>query len=125
MNKNTQPSLKDKLYYDSDCPICSAEMDKLCQLKNDDLELIPIKEMHADSVTDPNKLYDELHIQTKDGNWLTGYDANIYAWQQTKYKPVAILLVKPPLRWFGKIGYKFWLVWYQWQRRKRLKNESC
>lgn len=116
-------SKKDTLYYDSDCPICSAEMNKLCQLKNDSLELIPINQITQGTRDDMeeseiNKLYDELHIRTSEGKWLKGYEANIYAWQKTKYESIAKWFGKPPLSWFGKLGYKVWLVWYQMKRKK-------
>ncbi|WP_434353694.1 DCC1-like thiol-disulfide oxidoreductase family protein [Psychrobacter sp. HD31] len=124
MDNKPQSSSKDILYYDSDCPICSAEMDKLCRLKQDSLELIPINQITKETAGDIdeseiNNLYDELHIRTSDGKWLKGYEANIYAWQQTKYAPFAKWLGKPPLSWFGKLSYRIWLKWYRWQRNKR------
>lgn len=110
---------KDTLYYDSDCPICSAEMAKLERLKTDNLTLQPIK--HADvSEIKRADLYRELHVETADGQNLRGYDANIYAWQQTRYRRIATWFRYPPLSWLGKLGYTIWLRYYQRRRKQRI-----
>lgn len=113
------------LYFDSECPLCSAEMCKLANVKHDDLALVPINTLDI-SDTEKQAFYKELHLTTKTGQTLRGYDANIYAWQQTKgntwYKWLAHVLALPSMSWVGKLGYRLWLVYYQAKRQKRVAH---
>lgn len=114
---------KHTVFFDSECPICSAEMNTLAEIKNDDVAFVPL--CHANlNDAERDAMYQQLHVRTKDGELLQGYDANIYLWQQTKgnnrFKRLATLLSSPPLSWLGRLGYHLWLRYYHARRRKRI-----
>jgi predicted DCC family thiol-disulfide oxidoreductase YuxK len=111
---------KDILYYDDACPICSAEMAKLSKHHDDGLALLPITSLPRE---DQAALRSELHLKTEDGEWVKGLEANVRAWQHTRYRKVARLLLHPAFRWLAELGYRTWLVWYQWARKRRDANE--
>lgn len=111
-------SKKDTLYYDSDCPICSAEMAKLDRVKAESLELVAIKNANID----PDKkeaFYKELHLQKSTGEMIYGYEANLYAWSKTKYHRLAKAFSMPPLSWMGKLGYAIWLKYYHFRKSRK------
>ena len=71
----------DVLYYDGSCPLCQREMSHLARLKSDWLELRDIHDLpSSDDLPDKAALLQSLHLR-RDGNWVTGLDANIAAWQ--------------------------------------------
>ena len=75
---------KDTLYYDGACPLCSAEIDRLCKFAGDRLV---VRDIHAldehGNLPDRQRLLARLHLRTADGEWLTGLRANIRAWEHT------------------------------------------
>jgi predicted DCC family thiol-disulfide oxidoreductase YuxK len=107
---------KDTLYYDDNCPICRAEMARLAKHHGDGLELLPISSL---PVKDQSVLRSELHLKTEDGKWVKGLDANVRAWQHTRYGNLANLLLHPAFRWLAELGYQTWLLWYQFARKRR------
>ena len=111
---------KDILYYDDACPICSAEMTKLAKHHDDGLELLPITSLPLENQA---ALRSELHLKTKDGQWVKGLEANARAWQHTRYGNVAYLLLHPAFRWLAELGYRTWLACYQWARKRRDAND--
>ena len=71
---------KDTLYYDGECPVCRAEVDKLARLSNGRLSLENIHDLgDADASLDKQRLLSRLHLKTADGEWITGLSANIRA----------------------------------------------
>lgn len=115
---------KNTLFYDDQCPICSAEIARLKTLQDGDLAFIPISQVDADK---QDTLLKELHLHTADGHWITGLEANVIAWSHTRYKPFAQILLWPGLRWLAALGYQTWLAVYRFRRRLRrasLKNPS-
>lgn len=111
----------DKLYYDDTCPVCNAEMSKLSRLHDDGLELVRLTSIPED---ERESMYSELHLKTEDGEWVKGLEANIRAWQHTKYRKVVGLMLHPAFKWAVTLGYRVWLVWYQWRRKRRLTNDQ-
>ncbi|MFT4863578.1 MAG: putative DCC family thiol-disulfide oxidoreductase YuxK [Pseudohongiellaceae bacterium] len=107
---------KDTLFFDDTCPICTAEMARLAKHHDDGLELLPISTL---PVQHQSALRTELHLRTEDGNWLKGLEANVRAWQHTRYSKAANLLLHPAFRWIAELAYKTWLVCYQWARKRR------
>jgi predicted DCC family thiol-disulfide oxidoreductase YuxK len=108
------------LYYDGECPICSHEMLRLAELKSDELEL---RDIHAEGEPLPlpkETLLAELHVKNEHGEWLTGLEANVAAWQHTRFRKLASMLLWPGINWFARLGYRLWLVWYQRARQRRL-----
>jgi predicted DCC family thiol-disulfide oxidoreductase YuxK len=114
MNKNT-------LFYDDHCPVCTKEMAKLRKYHDEKLELVAISTLEA---AEQHRLLSKLHIQTSNGRWVTGLEANVLAWQHTTFRCFVSILLWPGVRWLAEIGYRLWLNWYQWQRRRRVSNET-
>jgi|TARA_B110000495_G_scaffold159012_1_gene143015 predicted DCC family thiol-disulfide oxidoreductase YuxK len=110
---------KDTLYYDDACPVCSAEMARLAKYHDEGLELLPITSLAAE---DQAAMRSELHLKTEDGQWVKGLEANVRAWKHTRYSSVVGLLLHPALRWLAELGYRMWLLWYQWARKRREAN---
>lgn len=103
---------KDRVYYDDQCPICTAEMRKLQRLQRGRLELVPISTLPPNPVRPDNSaLLAELHFETSDGRWLKGVDANVAAWQHTPYGWLWRPLRWPVLRQCAEFGYRLWLAW--------------
>jgi predicted DCC family thiol-disulfide oxidoreductase YuxK len=117
------PTPKDTLFYDGECPICNAEITKLEAQIDDNLVCVDI---HSATITPVDKpaLFSQLHLLRADGELLVGLEANVAAWQHTKWAGVANILLWPVIRWFAELGYKAWLFWYQRQRAKRLAEQD-
>ena len=112
---------KDRLFYDDHCPVCTKEMAKLRKCHDDNLELVAISTIEPEQ---RRRLLSQLHIFTRAGHWVTGLEANVLAWQHTRFRWWVGILLLPGVRWLAEIGYRLWLIWYQWQRRQRAKNET-
>jgi predicted DCC family thiol-disulfide oxidoreductase YuxK len=99
----------DTLYYDGDCPLCSVEMQKLKLQADDQLRLVDIHSL-TDNAGLPEKqtLLSSLHLKRADGEWLTGLDANVAAWQHTRFGLFYRWLRWPLLRNFADWLYGRW-----------------
>mgnify|MGYP001817168697 CR=1 FL=1 len=112
------PRQGDVLYFDSQCPVCRTEVKRLQQLAEPSLSFQDINQTNEPGL-DKERLFSELHLRRADGSWVTGLDANISAWQHTRLRPLASALSLPLIRNVASLGYRLWLRWYQWQRKKR------
>jgi len=102
---NPKP-ITSKLYYDGKCSLCKKEITLLNKLKNSNLELIDIWSVEIEIPR--NDLLQILHLQTKEGSWKKGLEANIAAWQFT---PIGLLwrpLQWPIIRVISNAVYLFW-----------------
>lgn len=109
--------MKDTLFYDGNCPICLKEIKHLQVLADDALVFKNIRELALEA-EEEDKLLSQLHVKTATGEMLTGFSANIRAWQHTKYRPFLGLWYYPPFKWLGDLGYAIWLKYYHYQRNK-------
>ena len=97
--------MKNSLFYDSRCPMCRHEINILARFKDDKLALIDIhsKDNQQEIKTDI-ELMAVLHLQTNNGQWLTGLDATVAAWQHTPFGVFFKILRWPIIRqcsdWF-------------------------
>lgn len=114
---------KDTLYYDGECPICSAEIKRLSKQIDEHIELVDINRVEHPPV-EKNRLFSELHLFKSNGDVLIGLDANVAAWQHTKWANIAAVLQWPVIHFFVSHAYKLWLWWYQRQRTKRRLNTN-
>ena len=94
------------LYYDGKCQVCKNEMILLSKLKNSELELANLCEVKTDVVQDD--LLRILHMRTTNGEWLTGLDATVAAWQYTKIGFIFKILRWPGIRPFADKIYLSW-----------------
>ncbi len=109
------PGMKaDRLYYDDACPLCRREMDKLAACKDDRLTLVPVS---SQPESERKRLLSELHLQTAEGGWVRGLEANVRAWQHTRFSGLVSLLLHPAIRWAAEWGYALWLFGYRLRAR--------
>ena len=110
---------KDTLYYDGACPLCRHEIQTLARLSRGNLILQDIHQLDSETDT-PGKqaLLDRLHLQTADGEWITGLDANIRAWQDTSLGRLWRVLAWPLVRRVSYPAYEYWL-------RRRARGRQC
>jgi len=110
------------LYYDSCCPLCMREMERLERLKSDELELVDIHCVPATAdLPDRDTLLRDLHLRLPDGRLLTGVDANVAAWQYTAYGRWFCWMRWPLVRRITDRAYHRWARW----RYERLYRRSC
>lgn len=118
---NSKP--KDTLFYDGQCPICNAEIARLDAHIDDNLVCVDIHS-EASTPVDRSVLFSQLHLLKADGELLVGLEANVAAWQHTKWRLLASILLWPIIRWFAELAYRGWLIWYQRQRAKRAVEQN-
>lgn len=84
------------------------------RLASDELRL---NDIHAiddfSGIPDKRDLLDRLHLRTADGQWLTGLDANLAAWQYTPLHRFTRLLSSRPVKPLAELAYRLWLVVYK------------
>ena len=123
----TSPPVRDRLYYDGQCPICAREMQQLRKLKDDDLTLVNIHGLSPEpGMPSTETLLKVLHLR-RGGEWLTGVDASVAAWQHTRYGYLWQWMRWPVIRFFIDAIYDRWAL----RRFRRLyplrchQNDSC
>tara|TARA_R110002110_G_scaffold205066_7_gene417339 strand:+ start:496441 stop:496794 length:354 start_codon:yes stop_codon:yes gene_type:complete len=110
-----------KLYYDGQCPLCVAEMDKLGRAAGCSVELVDIHALTPDEkLPEKDDLLRTLHLQRADGEIVTGLDANVAAWQGTRYAALWRVLRWPLIRPVANACYQRWARW----RYERLYAKS-
>lgn len=108
-----------QLYYDGRCPLCAREMAFLRKVKRAGLTLVDIHQLKQLNDHEQEQMLRNLHLQTPDGKWLFGVEANVTAWSFT---PVGFLW--KPLRW------KIWSglverVYARWANRRYCRAYVC
>jgi predicted DCC family thiol-disulfide oxidoreductase YuxK len=95
------------LYYDGQCPLCNAEMSRLGAYEPTQLKLVDIHQVEMDELT-KHRMLKVLHLETADGTFKTGIEANIAAWEHTRWGFAWRWLRLPVIRWLGGIVYNAW-----------------
>jgi predicted DCC family thiol-disulfide oxidoreductase YuxK len=99
---------KETLFYDGACPLCAREMKHLGKLKRESLDLVDI---HGLKITGemPSKEDLLLNLHLKRGNeWVVGADANVAAWQHTRFGALLAWLRWPVIKQIVDPLYAFW-----------------
>jgi predicted DCC family thiol-disulfide oxidoreductase YuxK len=97
------------LYYDGQCPLCSAEMEKLKQHADSKLELVDIHSLpEKSSLPAKQVLLSNLYLKQESGNFLIGLEANVAAWQHTRFGVFFRWLRWPVLRSIADKVYDHW-----------------
>ncbi len=99
------------VFYDSSCPLCSAEINQLKAYDSDDQLLFEdinaldfVQRFPYIDKIEANKL---LHGQLDNGELIYGLDVTCLAWKTVgKYRWLAILRW-PVIRWFADLAYRF------------------
>lgn len=111
---------KDRLYYDGQCPLCRTEVKHLQTLADEALELVDIHQLADDNnrLANPalpprQQLLKRLHLERAgdgiDGGELrVGLDANVAAWQHTRYGMLVRWLRWPWVRRLVDPLYSYW-----------------
>ena len=107
--------MKDVLYFDGQCPLCTAEMDRLRNVADSGLLLHDIHELPDDSLPSRDDLLRTLHLRTAEGQLLTGIDANVAAWQHTRMGRYWHWLRWPLVRPIADKIYGRW-AWWRYKR---------
>jgi predicted DCC family thiol-disulfide oxidoreductase YuxK len=110
---------KDTLFYDGQCPVCNAEIARLEAHADENLVCVDIHSEASSPPIDRQALFSQLHLLKADGQLLVGLEANVAAWQHTKWRVLSGILLWPTIRWFAEFAYRGWLILYQRQRAKR------
>ena len=97
------------LFYDSHCPLCDAEINKLKTYDNN--QQLLFEDINAEDFVSRYPTIDKikanklLHGQLSSGDMLYGLDVTCLAWKIVgKHKWLAILRW-PAIRWFADLGY--------------------
>lgn len=110
--------MTDTLYYDGQCPLCVKEMDRLARIKDDSLVLKNIhsltdrgREAESDEkLPDRDELLRVLHLE-RNGQMIKGIEANIAAWEHTRFgwlwRSLRWPLIRPVAAWL----YNHWARW--------------
>lgn len=102
-------SVPDTLHYDGRCPLCMREIRLLRRIAGPGLVLVDLHQV-PDQQGHPTRLtkLTTLHLQTADGEWLTGVDASVRAWSHTRWGPLFRVLRWPVLGPLADAVYRFW-----------------
>lgn len=108
-----------QLFYDGRCSLCAREMAFLSKFKSAGLTLVDIHQVLHLTDEERAQMLRNLHLQTSDGKWFLGVDANVVAWSFT---PIGFFW--KPLRW--KIWSGFIDRAYQrWAERRYCRTYAC
>lgn len=98
----------DTLYYDGACPLCSAEIARLKKLKDPGLKLTDVHTLTHLSAAQKQDMLTTLRLERADGAILRGLDANVAAWQHTRFGFVFRWLRWPVIAPVADAVYRLW-----------------
>ena len=99
------------LYYDSQCPLCSWEIDAL--RRHDDEQRIEFVDLHAADLytrhpgIDRQRALELLHGSLADGHMIYGLDVTVMAWSLVGRHRWLRLLRLPGIALFADVAYRF------------------
>ena len=99
--------VKNTLDYDGQCPLCSREVAKLREI-SDGLSLCDIHEVEDAGLPSRDELLRELHYRDADGELRVGLEANVAAWQHTRFGGLWRILLLPGIRPLAERAYNRW-----------------
>jgi predicted DCC family thiol-disulfide oxidoreductase YuxK len=99
--------MKDTLYYDGQCPLCKREIARLRKI-SDGLELCDIHAVVDAGLPSRDTLLRNLHFRSAQGEFVTGLDANVAAWQYTRFGWLWQVLQWPMIRPVAARCYSLW-----------------
>ena len=126
--------MKLRLFYDGQCPLCVAEMNKLRHydkqgnLVFEDIQAADFAERFP--TLSWQSLNDRIHGQLPDGALVTGLDVTYLAWKYVGKAWLYAPLRWPVLRWFADAVYLFfaryrYTISYLLTGKKRCSTGSC
>ncbi len=110
--RNCDDAAVDTLFYDGQCPLCTAEMQRLRQLAGPELALVDIHSLQTDAaLPGRDALLQRLHLRRASQEMLSGLDANVAAWQYTRFGYLWRWLRWPGIRFVADAVYDRWADW--------------
>ncbi len=101
--------VKDTLYYDGLCSLCSREIRTLKRLQRGGLAFADIHQLVLDSTLPTREaLLKLLHLRKADGQWVVGLEANVRAWSHTRWGWLYYPLLWPGLNRVARSIYGRW-----------------
>ncbi len=100
---------KDILYYDGACPLCRTEISHLEKTSDAQIEFRDVHALELDKAEAETKLK-MLHLETSSGDVLKGLDANVAAWQHTRWGFLFKPLRWPVIRQIADAVYGYWAI---------------
>ena len=103
--------MKLTVFYDAQCPLCSAEINQLKQYDTE--KQLVFEDIHAADFTqrfeyiDREKANAVLHGQLSNGEMIYGLDVTCMAWRTVGRHRWLIILRWPVIRWFADLAYRF------------------
>lgn len=104
-------AVKDTLYYDGRCPLCSKEIAVLHKLQRGSLAFADVHHLTTlptSQMPSREALLRRLHLRSASGHWVIGLHANVQAWSHTRwgwlYRPLLWPLIYPVALW----AYERW-----------------
>ncbi len=98
---------QETLYYDGDCPLCRTEIDHLKKITDCGIAFQNIHELDIEP-SDAEARLRVLHLETPTGAVLRGLDANVAAWQHTRWGVLVKPLRWPLIRQIADVVYDYW-----------------
>lgn len=95
------------LYYDGQCKLCNAEMGRLKAQRSKQISLKDIHQLQVDEET-KHRMLRVLHLVSADGSVKKGLEANIEAWQGTRWGGVWRTLRWPVIGRIAGLVYDKW-----------------
>jgi predicted DCC family thiol-disulfide oxidoreductase YuxK len=120
VEKSVSRDSKAILYYDGACPLCSSEIDRLRGASDGSLRTLDIHELAPGNREDADQLLRTLHYVSPNGDLLVGLDANVAAWQHTRWGFAFRWLRWPLARAIASPLYDRWARW----RYRRMYGDS-
>lgn len=108
MNPSPAAEACNTLYYDGQCPLCSKEMQRLGRLQDGDLRLVDIHRNPLPEGKTRAELLEVLHLCDANGEWMSGLDANVKAWQHTSWGWLFAWLRWPLIATIADRVYAIW-----------------
>ncbi|MBL6689367.1 MAG: DUF393 domain-containing protein [Pseudomonadales bacterium] len=110
---------KETLYYDGTCPLCRREISHLEKIADKNIRFQDVHGSNMDPAEAEARLK-FLHLETDSGEVLKGLDANVAAWQHTRWGFLFRPLRWPVIRQIADVVYGYWAV----KRFERLYPEG-
>ena len=101
---------KETLYYDGTCPLCRREISHLEKIADKN---ICFEDVHGSDMepAEAEARLKFLHLETDSGEVLKGLDANVAAWQHTRYGILWRWMRLPLIRPLIEVVYDRWARW--------------
>ncbi len=127
-----------QVFYDGECPICAWEVDLYARADRHGrilwTDITGLGEGELPAGKSREDLLGVFHVRDVLGRpesqslteWHLGVDAFARIWRVLPgFRHFAFLFGVPGLRQLAGLGYRLFLKWQSWHRRRRLRQDPC